>query len=376
MTTKAPPMATFFLGQPGSLFRIFAPSILGALGGQVAGYISDRYFRDGEDLRFGDQPMRTITYGEFTKIAEVMPVEVVHFFENPDDLWCLPSFSCWSNVKVTDFLQKLDELGMFHTYRPVREERMWWREQADEHIVSMSEKFNDGRSRQTLFSRVNAIRNSDRTPLMEIAFGGEHEYFNRTNRSISLVPGSEEIYVDVGAAHGDTVDKFLKVTDGKFKRIYAFEPTPGQYRALERYGEVEGVHTFRKAVGAANGAITFYDNAYNPFGGNAIDAGSGTPIDVDCIRLDDVVPECTMLKMDVEGYECNVIEGAKRLIEKCRPDMAITCYHYPWDLFQIMEKVQGIHGYANVALRHYGASLYDSVLLFSDRQSFGAATAH
>jgi hypothetical protein len=56
--------------------------------------------------------------------------------------------------------------------------------------------------------------------------------------------------------------------------------------------------------------------------------------------------------------------------------MAITCYHYPWDLFQILEKVQGIHGYANVALRHYGASLYDSVLLFSDRQSFDVARAH
>ena len=366
MTTKAPPMATFFLGQPGSLFRIFAPPILSVLGGQVAGYISDRFYRDGEDLRFGGQPMRTITYGEFTKIAEVMPVEVVHFLENPDDLWCLPSFSCWSNVKVTDFLQKLDELGMHHTYSPVREERLWWREQADAHIVSMSERFNDGRSRQTLFSRVNAIRKSDRTPLMEIAFGGEHEYFNRTNRCTSLVPGSEEIYVDVGAAHGDTVDKFLKVTDGRFDRVYAFEPTPGQYARLERFSEIKGVHTFRNAVGAEQGALTFYDNAHNPFGGNALAPGTGTPIEV----------ECTMLKMDVEGYECNVIEGAKRLIEKCRPDMAITCYHYPWDLFQILEKVQGIHGYANVALRHYGASLYDSVLLFSDRQSFDVARAH
>jgi hypothetical protein len=29
-----------------------------------------------------------------------------------------------------------------------------------------------------------------------------------------------------------------------------------------------------------------------------------------------------------------------------------------------------------VALRHYGPSLYDSVLLFSDRQSFDAAKVH
>jgi len=85
------------------------------------------------------------------------------------------------------------------------------------------------------------------------------------------------------------------------------------------------------------------------------------------------VPECSLIKMDVEGYECKVIEGARELIGRCRPDMAITCYHYPQDLFEILDKVQGIHAYRNVALRHYGPSLYDTVLLFSDRQRFDGA---
>ena len=368
--------ATFFVGHPGSLFKTFAPWIYNATGGQIAGYISDRMYRDGEDITFGGKAVPTLSYTEFSEIAKAMPVEVVHFYENLDDLWCIPGLTCWGDVKVVDFLQKLDELGLPHTYRAVREERIWWNEQSNERIMAAGDQLTDARSRQTLIGRVNALRRAERLPLMEIAFGGEHEYFNPTNRCASLVPGSEEIYVDVGAAHGDTVDKFLKVTNGKFDRVYAFEPTPGQYAQLERFSEIKGVHTFRNAVGAEQGALTFYDNAQNPFGGNAVAPGTGTPIEVECVRLDDAVPECTMLKMDVEGYECNVIEGAKRLIEKSRPDMAITCYHYPWDLFQILEKVQGIHGYANVALRHYGPSLYDSVLLFSDRQSFETVRPH
>jgi FkbM family methyltransferase len=369
------PTATFFVGAPGSLFRTFAPWIFGALKGQVAGYISDRYIRDGEDLTFGGTRVPTVSYGEFSNIAQAMPTEVVHFFENLEDLWAIPGLSCWGDVKVMDFLQKLDELGLPHTYKSVREERIWWNEQPNDRIVAAGELFTDQRSRQTLFGRVNAIRRAERTPLMEIAFNGDQEYFNPGNRRASLVPGADEIYVDVGAAHGDTIDKFLQVTNGKFDRIYAFEPTPGQYRQLERFSEDSRISTFRNAVGAENGSITFYDNARNPFGGNAIDPGTGTPIEVGCVRLDDIVPECTLLKMDVEGFECNVLEGAKNLITKCHPDMAITCYHYPWDLFQILEKVQGLHRYANVALRHYGSSLYDSVLLFSDRQSFDVARA-
>jgi hypothetical protein len=125
------------------------------------------------------------------------------------------------------------------------------------------------------------------------------------------------------------------------------------------------------AVGDVAGPIRFFDNPHNPFGGNALAVDDGAPtIEVPCVRLDDVIDRCTLLKMDVEGFECNVLRGARRLVATCRPDMAITCYHYPQDLFNILELVQEIHRYKHVALRHFGPSLYDSILLFSDRQSF------
>ena len=294
---------------------------------------------------------------------------MVHFFQNQDATWCIPHLAGLGDVRVIDFLQKLDELGLPHTYQTVRDERLWWQQQSQERIDAVAGMLTDARSRQTLHARINAICKGDRTPLLAIAFPGETEYFNPRNLEASLVPGRDETYVDVGAAHGDTLDKFLKVTEGRFRHIHAFEPTPGQYRRLQRHASREGVTTHCKAVGAASGSITFYDNPENPFGGNAV-AATGTPITVPCVRLDDAVPECSLIKMDVEGYECKVIEGARKLIGRCRPDMAITCYHYPQDLFEILDKVQGIHAYRNVALRHYGPSLYDTVLLFSDRQRF------
>ncbi|MBL8383033.1 MAG: FkbM family methyltransferase [Burkholderiales bacterium] len=374
--SDSPERAVFFVGRVGSLFKTFAPWIHGALNGRIAGYLSDRYFHDGEFLIIGGHQIPTVNFGEFSEIAQAMPIEIVHFFENLEDMWCIPSLSCWGDVQVVDFLTKLDALGLPHTYQLVREERIWWNDQDNEQIRKVANRLTDARSRNTLVGRVNAIRRAERTPLLEVAFDNSNEYFNPRNPRASFVPGPEEIYVDVGAAHGDTVERFLGVTGGRFRHIYAFEPTPGQFRQLSRLSQTPGIETFRNAVGAERGSITFYDNAQNPFGGNAVSPGTGTPIEVDCVRLDDAVPECTLIKMDVEGYECNVIEGARGLIEKCRPDMAITCYHYPQDLFQILEKVDGIHSYRNVALRHYGPSLYDSVLLFSDRQSFDASRPH
>jgi FkbM family methyltransferase len=174
----------------------------------------------------------------------------------------------------------------------------------------------------------------------------------------------------VGAAHGDTVDKFHGVTAGRYRQIHAFEPTPGQYRALSPRAESDArIRTFQSAVGDSSVPITFYENEGNPFGSNAL-VQNGRRIEVPCTRLDDVVERCTIIKMDVEGAECRVIRGAARLIRESRPDMAITCYHYPQDMHEILELVAETHRYRHIALRHYGPSLYDSVLLFSDRQSF------
>lgn len=59
-----------------------------------------------------------------------------------------------------------------------------------------------------------------------------------------------------------------------------------------------------------------------------------------------VVPVCTfdtfftdmginLIKMDIEGYESNVIKGAEKYIRDVSPFMAIAVYHKPTDLYAI-----------------------------------------
>ena len=361
------------VGYPGSFFNLFAPSIANSTKGQVVAVVSDQYAPDHSQIKLGEGAWPLITVSQLQALAKERPIEIVHFFDSLDQYWGLTVLASLDNVKVVDFLAKLDQLGLAHTYLAVQDERAWWTNQNPALIQSMMSLFADQRSKRTLEARIAAISEGKRRHLMEVSFGGDYEYFNRSTPQASLIPSDEEIYVDVGAAHGDTVDRFVKLAQGRFKAIHAFEPTPGQYAQLETRSKADPrISTYRTALGETAGKITFFDNAANPFGGNALAGeGSGTPIEVDCARLDDMVDECTLLKMDVEGYECRVLRGAREVIARNRPSMAITCYHYPQDMFEIIETVRGIHEYKNIALRHYGPSLYDSILLFSDRQSFG-----
>ena len=364
------PMPVYFVGVGNGLFNTFFPRIWPMLGSLAAGAVSDRMA--GNEIKgMGDFVVPVITLQQFGEAAGKQPVQLVHFCEDVDQYWGLEAFRQFPNVTVKDFLAIMFDLGVAHTYNTLREEQAWWEAHQDL-TDQLAGYFNDDRSRATLMARLNAIIGADRHALVKASFNNEFEYFNRTQPDASFIPGDHEIYVDIGAAHGDTVDKFVKLTGGRFEKIYAFEPTPAQFTQLnELVHNDPRITALRAAVGDSPGKLTFYDNLDNPFGGNAL-SGVGQAIEVDCVQLDDVVDRCTLIKMDVEGYECRVLRGAKRLISEHRPDLAVTCYHYPQDMSEILQLVNEIHPYRNIALRHYSTSLYDSILLFSDRQSFKA----
>ena len=50
-----------------------------------------------------------------------------------------------------------------------------------------------------------------------------------------------------------------------------------------------------------------------------------------------------LIKIDTEGFESKIIEGAKNLIKKYKPVLAVAIYHTPQDFFDLKDKILQIN---------------------------------
>lgn len=131
--------------------------------------------------------------------------------------------------------------------------------------------------------------------------------------------GSYGVVLDVGANIG-----YYTVLAAKSKvKVYAFEPESVNYSILSKNIESSGMfnaHIFQSAVGNSNKKVKLEKSKEN-YGDHKIgSAKQNRGEEVDMVKLDDAVMEkVDVIKIDVQGWEPAVIEGAKKIIKKYRP---------------------------------------------------------
>jgi FkbM family methyltransferase len=173
-----------------------------------------------------------------------------------------------------------------------------------------------------------------------------------------------EKFIDCGAYDGDTIAARLVQHGNDFSRIFALEPDLKNLDKLEKY--ISGLsHTIQSkievlpfAVGASNGKVKFSAN-----GNAASSIGQDGTSEVDCIALDSILSESapTFIKMDIEGAELDALFGARDLIKKYNPVLAICAYHQQDHLWQVPLKIASISDQYNFFMRPHGEECYDCV---------------
>jgi FkbM family methyltransferase len=130
--------------------------------------------------------------------------------------------------------------------------------------------------------------------------------------------------VEVGANMGThSVDIARACAPGPF---YAFEPQPRIFQILcanLALNDIGNAFAYPDGCGEAEGEavvpLVDYSQQGN-FGGLALQAAGERGIRVRIRPLDDLeLLVCGLLKVDVEGFEPQVLRGARRTVERCRP---------------------------------------------------------
>ena len=179
----------------------------------------------------------------------------------------------------------------------------------------------------------------------------------------------EEVFVDCGAADGDTVKMFLHRWNS-YKEVVAIEPDPGNFDKLSEATRFLGPHItlVNAAVGSTNRMLPFTvngDYSSHLSGIESRDSSTSGPSRVEmvpCITLDDTLKSPpTYIKADIEGAELEMLWGAHRLISEHSPVLAICAYHTSDHLWQIPLLIHAINPTYELFLRRYGEGAFELV---------------
>jgi FkbM family methyltransferase len=132
---------------------------------------------------------------------------------------------------------------------------------------------------------------------------------------------------DIGAQAGFYTLFFSRLT-GEGGRVFAFEPCPYETRFLVDHVRMNSL-TNVKIIQAAVGDRTRFVGISTDRGScqNQICDDSSTALMVPCVDLDSLdLPPSDLIKIDVEGTESAVLEGAQRILREARPVVFVALH--------------------------------------------------
>lgn len=178
--------------------------------------------------------------------------------------------------------------------------------------------------------------------------------------------GTNEIYMDLGAYDGDTVEEFLKLTGRRFEKIYAVEPNRRNYAKMRRrlYALGSGVFThLNAAVTAEDGSVAFIRRSGRGAAvavENAADGKTELPQNirtetVDGRSVDSILKgnRATLIKYDVEGSEEAALRGSAETIRRYKPRLIVSLYHRTEDYITLPLLIHELNPAYKLYLRHH-----------------------
>lgn len=203
---------------------------------------------------------------------------------------------------------------------PYRYEWAYYYSHHENELLETYRILGDDKSREIMFEYVRAI-------LTNCVYKGKHEKSHKKYLE-EYVPLKDECFLNIGSYVGDTIFHFLENRQERFEKIYAIEGNSNIYRRLSKNLAILPSHILNKIE---------LSNTY-------IDENSARNYEAKRI---------TLVNMDIEGMEKEVIMGLKTCIMQNRPVLAICAYHKPEDIVELPLLIREIVDGYKIIFRKY-----------------------
>ena len=162
--------------------------------------------------------------------------------------------------------------------------------------------------------------------------------------------GGNEVYVDLGAYNGDTIDEFLHYAGGSFRKIIAFEPNAKNFSKLQAHcADLPRTELWQLGAWDSNTTLIFNNKA----GRNSAVADKGVPTRV--AKVDAILSgtAATYIKADVEGADTEALHGMRETLRRWKPKLNLAAYHRFEDIFNLPLLIHSFNPDYRIYLRHH-----------------------
>lgn len=162
-----------------------------------------------------------------------------------------------------------------------------------------------------------------------------------------------EVYADLGAYNGDTIEEFINLAGENYDHIYAVEPDKKNFVKLRNFveeGQIRKCTLVNKGIWSEDTVLRFYQR-----GGRMSSLSEAGKVEVEVTSIDTLVGggNLSYVKMDVEGVEKEALEGGQKVISAQGPKLFVAAYHHDNDLWQLPLQIKALNPNYKLMLRRH-----------------------
>lgn len=240
-------------------------------------------------------------------------------------------------------------------------EKKFFQEKAEEYYQNF-DLLEDEISKECMTAYLKCKISENVDDIIDVFQEKDKSYFENTVITLQ----KDEVYVDVGAYTGDSLELFLKAVHGKYEKIYAWEPDENYADILRKYVEkqkLERVVIEQKGTWNQKDTLCFhYDEESS--GISFSESENLQKIEVD--TLDHMLEgeKVTFVKINfLEGVK-ETIEGMQQMLLERKPKLAVTVGFDEYALLRIPVLIKRINPDYKLYLR-FIAAMPARLLLFA-----------